>query len=129
MIGNGATVGMRGLAAIESDLYKATEAFADANARLQEAERDRNSALETIDRHQTEFDEAIAQLRQRSTPGSKWRLEIDQNEGTGDAQADSEVSDATVLNGSSLRAVAAEFQRLRTHVQEQDVSPVVKIRV
>lgn len=62
----------RTLAAIESDLLKAQEAFADADTCAKEAERDRCDALDSINRNQAEFDKVVDGLRQRSVPGSKW---------------------------------------------------------
>ncbi|MCJ2179811.1 hypothetical protein [Novosphingobium album (ex Hu et al. 2023)] len=129
MLDNGPTSDLRSLAAIESNLHQAGEAFADASTRLQEAERDRNRALEAINKHQVEFDEAIARLRQQSTPGSKWRLEIERNDPTGVVQSVPEGGDETVLNGASLRAVSAEFMRLKEHVQKQETGPTLRIQI
>ena len=90
-------LGERALAEIESDLLKAEAAFADAYKRLEEAERDRCAAIETINRHQTEFDTAVSGLRLRSTAGSRWRLEMGQPEAAIMLQGDSASDDALVL--------------------------------
>lgn len=89
--------GARALAEIESDLFKAEAAFADADKRLAEAERDRSAAVDTINQHQTEFDIAVSGLRLRSTAGSKWRLEMGQPEAAPPLQGDSAREDALVL--------------------------------
>lgn len=68
---------LRSLAQIESDLIKAEETFADADARCKEAERERLEAFDKLNVHQAELDDAIARLRQRSIPGSKWRPEAE----------------------------------------------------
>lgn len=64
--------GARSLAQIESDMVAAEAAFADADARLRQAERDRHAAIEALNRHQSEVDAAIARLRLRSPEGSTW---------------------------------------------------------
>jgi hypothetical protein len=89
--------GVRALAEIESDLLKAEAAFVDADKRLEKAERDRCAAIETINRHQTEFDAAVSGLRLRSTAGSRWRLEVGQPEEALMLQGDSAGDDALVL--------------------------------
>lgn len=68
----------RSLADIEGDLLKAEAAYADADARLRHAERERQSALLAINEHQAEFDEAVALLRRRSTRGSRWSANSEQ---------------------------------------------------
>lgn len=67
----------RDLARIESDLTKAENAFIDADTRLKAAERERTAALHEIDKHQAEMDVAIIELRKRSSPGSRWRIELE----------------------------------------------------
>lgn len=69
---------MRSLAEIESDLAAAEETFADADARCKEAERERQDAFDKLNLHQAELDDAFAQLRERSIPGSKWRQQLDE---------------------------------------------------
>lgn len=67
----------RTLAEIESDLLDAEKAFDEADTRLKKAECDRRDALDAVNKHQAEIDEAIAQLRQRSIVCSKWHLDAE----------------------------------------------------
>jgi len=76
MDGNGVQQNRRALAEIESAMLKAEEVFTDADTRCKQAERDRRAALDTINKHQAELDDAVGQLRQRSVVGSKWRVEM-----------------------------------------------------
>lgn len=69
---------MRSLAQIESDLVAAEATFANADARCKEAERERQDAFDRLNVHQVELDDAIAQLRERSIPGSRWRPDLHQ---------------------------------------------------
>jgi hypothetical protein len=64
---------IRPLAEVEGDLLSAEEAFKSAVGRLNEAKRDLEGALRRINQHQTELDDAVAALRERSVPGSRWR--------------------------------------------------------
>ena len=89
--------GARALAEIESDLLKSEAAFADADKRLEAAERDRRAAIDTINRHQMEFDTAVAGLRLRSTAGSRWRLEMGQADPALMLQGDTAGDDTLVL--------------------------------
>lgn len=97
----------RTIAEIESDLLKAEEIFADADARLRKAERDRRAALDAVNTHQMEFDEAFAALRQRSIPDSKWRLE---EQGAEDPAARSDNGEA---GAAPRRSGMAPSDRLR----------------
>lgn len=63
----------RSLAQIESDMIAAEEAFAEAEKRLEQAQKDRDAALAAIDRHQSELDAAVSRLRERSPTGSHWK--------------------------------------------------------
>jgi hypothetical protein len=63
----------RSLAQIESDMIAAEAAFAEAENRLKQAQRDRDGALAAINRHQSELDGAVARLRERSPAGSGWK--------------------------------------------------------
>ncbi|HEX8056088.1 MAG TPA: hypothetical protein VF481_05465 [Novosphingobium sp.] len=63
----------RSLAQIESDMVAAEEAFAEAEKRLEQAQKDRDAALAAIDRHQSELDAAVSRLRERSPAGSHWK--------------------------------------------------------
>ena len=70
------------LARIESDLLEAEAAYNDADARIREAERDRDAALERINNCQRKFDSAVKALRQRSIPASSWGLQPQTPEAT-----------------------------------------------
>ncbi|MBV1689199.1 hypothetical protein KRR38_16335 [Novosphingobium sp. G106] len=63
----------RSLAQIESDMVAAEAAYAEAEERLKQAQQDRDAALASIDRHQSELDAAVSRLRQRSPAGSHWK--------------------------------------------------------
>jgi len=121
MDGNGTQQNRRPLAQIESDLIKAETAFADADARLKEAERERRAALTEIDKHQIELDTAIADLRQRCTPGSKWHGEIEGKEGPLILQPEDidRVADDPILRIAPSTAVANEFDRLKSVVRSR----------
>ncbi len=108
--------GGRTLAQIESDLLKADAAFGDADTRLKEAERDRRAAIDTINKHQLEFDKAIAELRQRSTVGSKWRLEMEKPEDALILQKE-DITEETISGRPRLESVSDDFDRLKTFVQ------------
>ncbi len=99
--------GARALAEIESDLLKAEAAFADADTRLSEAERDRRAAIDTINRHQIEFDTAVSALRQRSTAGSRWRLELGSPGAALDPSAEPGGEDALILQEEAAAEEAA----------------------
>lgn len=60
------------LAQIENDLVTAEEAYAEADARFRQAQRDLDAALTAINKHQTELDGAMARLRERSPAASTW---------------------------------------------------------
>ncbi len=142
--------GARALSQIESDLLKAEAAFADADKRLDEAQRDRRAAIETIDRHQTEFDTAVSALRLRSTAGSRWRVEmggrgaapmhedeasgedaliLQDEAGAGETGAEEgsaeEAGDrrSSPSNRSKSNSVSEEFDRLKTLVQSAGNDP------
>ncbi|MCB2060044.1 MAG: hypothetical protein R3E09_02420 [Novosphingobium sp.] len=120
---NEAPQGKRALAQIESDLQKAEEAFVDADNRLKEAERDRHTALDTINKHQMEFDEAVTELRQRSIPESKWRLQPGETKAPLVLQSENIAENVNVSGRPNLtsvtadKSVAAEFKRLRVCAQ------------
>lgn len=65
----------RCLSEVESDLVKAEDAFADADARLKAAKADLAAAIGMINEHQEELDSLIADMRRRSVPGTKWHPE------------------------------------------------------
>lgn len=120
--------GERSLALIESDLLKAEAKFAEADARLKEAQRDRVAALDTINKHQTEFDEAVAELRQRSTPGSKWKHAKIDFEQTVIAQDEDMPEDARTRS-ASLDPDASKPGRIKTLRRSIDDSPLLKINI
>jgi len=119
MNGHGVQKDGRTIAEIEGNLLKAEEAFADADTRFKEAERDRRAALDTINKHQVEFDRAIAHLRQRSIPGSKWRLETEQAEDALVLEVETILGEGNA-SSSSLSSVTEQFDRLRTVAQFED---------
>lgn len=65
----------RNLAQIESDMIAAEAAYAEAEKRLEQAQKDRDAALIAINRHQSELDMAVSRLRERSPAGSHWNGE------------------------------------------------------
>ncbi len=128
MSGNGSRRGERALAQIEGDLLQAEAAFTDADMRLKEAQRDRDSALETINQHQIEFDRGVAEMRQRGTPGSRW------NPGARSAE-DALIVDAEVVSeddassGAGRANEAIRFRRADDRKPAAQDSPMVKIRI
>jgi len=121
------------LAQIENDLLKVEEAYEDADTRLKEAENDRRAAIDTINDLHLELDEAIAELRRRSIPGTKWHLEKGKLEDTLILQPENIAEHETASNRSnmtsvaSVRSAASGFERLRAHTRSEDSGPVVKI--
>lgn len=67
----------RTLAQIESDMVTAEEAYAEAEERFKQAQLDRDAALAAINQHQSELDEAITRLRDRSPAASLWQGKSD----------------------------------------------------
>lgn len=115
----------RSVGEIESDLLAAETAYGDAEKRLKDAQRERQAALEAINKHQTEFDQAIAQLRQGSSPDSHWRAGGPAGETlmlgpsvaiSGPAE---HVFEATQQPRPKLRSVSAQFDHLRSVLEEQ----------
>lgn len=115
----------RSLADIESDLLRAETAYGDADSRMILAERERQTALQTINRHQAELDAALATLRQRSTPGSRWRPG-DQPEEVLSLGSEDELSERiedveqspTSLSTPTVKSVSAHFDRLKFHAEQ-----------
>ncbi|NTZ43989.1 hypothetical protein G7A66_13045 [Altererythrobacter sp. SALINAS58] len=115
----------RSLAEIESDLLKSEAAYNDADTRMKAAERERQSALETINLHQGELDTALATLRQRSTPGSRWRsgdqpkevLSLDRESELPGNSEDAEQSTGS-LSAPTVKSVSAHFDRLKFHAKQ-----------
>lgn len=119
MNGNGAQHNSRAVAEIESDLLKAEEAFADADNRVKEAERDRRTALDTINNCQMEFDKAIAELRQRSAAGSKWHLEMGGGEKALILKPEDIGEHEIASQRSNEASVVEQFDRLRAAAQSE----------
>ena len=115
----------RSVGEIESDLLAAETAYGDAEKRLKDAQRERQAALEAINKHQTEFDQAIAQLRQRSSPDSHWGAGGTPGEtlmlgpsGTVSGPAE-HVFDSRKQQKPKLRSVSAQFDHLRSMVEDE----------
>jgi hypothetical protein len=101
---NNPTQSSRSLAQIESDMIAAEAAYAEAENRLNQAQRDRDAALAAINRHQSELDAAVGRLRERSPAGSVWK-------GKGGSAAGVlmlEHEDSSPEEAALLRARAAE---------------------
>ncbi len=128
--------GKRALSGIESDLLKAEAAFADADVRYKEAERDRRLALETINKHQMEMDSAIDELRQLSMPGTKWRLEMGEDGEALELNRDDIVSesqenvpsdDVELALEQTKKAFTKDFELLKASAQPRGEDPVLKV--
>lgn len=125
----------RGLAGIEADLLKAEEAFADADARFKEAEQDRRAALETINLHQREMDEAFAELRKLSIPGTRWRSEQAGGEEPLELHSEDIVTDgrrvtageASLTSEATKKAFAKDFELLKASAKARNDDPVLKV--
>jgi hypothetical protein len=115
----------RSLAEIENDLLKAETAYTDADRRMMHAKRERQTALEAINGHQAELDAALAALRQRSTPGSRWRpdddqpdvLSLDSEDELSESVEDVEESPSS-LSTPTVKSVSAHFDRLKFHAEQ-----------
>lgn len=120
----------RSLAEIEHDLVKAETAFTDADKRMMHAKRERQTALEAINGHQAELDEALAALRQRSTPGSRWRPD-DQPDNVLSLGSENELSESpedgeeikSSLSTPTVKSVSAHFDRLKFHAEQDARDP------
>ena len=122
---------VRSLSEIEKDLLKAEEDFTDADLRYEEAERDRRIALDTINKHQAEFDLAIESLRKRSIAGSKWKAETSRGGEPLVLQPEDMAEDEPAASQWNPSPVAAEFERYRafSHTERTDpiTDPVLKV--
>ncbi|QFT77367.1 hypothetical protein [Erythrobacter sp. THAF29] len=125
----------RCLAQVETDLVKAEDAFADADARLKAARADRAAAIELINGHQREMDALIADMRRRSVPGTKWHPEGAVEAETLELGKDSMVPDDTrdtQLEGSLVsrekkEEVSRKFARLNGKSPPEGDDPVLKV--
>lgn len=135
MIGNESKKPSRSLAEIEGDLIKAEEAFADADARYKLAQRDRSDALRNIDKHQVELDERVVEMHRRSVPGTKWRQEMGDLDGTLELHSEDIVAEAA-RNASpeasstaqeAKKVVSKDFDILRASADTLSDDPVLKV--
>lgn len=118
-------ISRRSLAEIEGDLLNAETAYSGADSRIKHAERERQMALETINRHQAELDAALAALRQSSTPGSRWRSDLPADEIlylSSDDELSGEFEGAegstSSLSPPTVKSVSAHFDRLKFHAEQ-----------
>ena len=125
----------RCLAEIENNLREAEQAFADADARYKQAENDRRVAVETINQHQAEIDDAVRQLRELSIPGTRWSAgsahqdeplvlhseDIVSKRSQPPTQADDLASTET------KQAISRDLERLRNTADEDESDPVLKV--
>ena len=115
----------RSLAEIENDLIKAETAYSDADKRMTHAKRERQIALEAINQHQVELEAALAALRQRSTPGSRWHPD-DHPEDVLSLGSEAELSECvedveespSSLSAPTVKSVSAHFDRLKFHAEQ-----------
>lgn len=127
--------GNRCLAGIESDLIKAEEAFADADARFKKAEIDRQTALETINKHQIEMDNFISEMRQHSVPGTKWHPSADapgdtlelHREDMVRPEAREEPADLALSSEENKRLLSKDFSSAKESAQDRSDDPVLKV--
>ena len=133
---DGSARGTRCLAGIESDLMKAEEAFVDADTRFKKAELDRQAALETINKHQIEMDNFIAEMRQHSVPGTKWHPSQDDNgadtlelhnEDIVRGEPRDEPVDLALSSEENKRLLESEFKDAKEPVRERSDDPVLKV--
>lgn len=122
--------GGRTLAQIESDLLEAEAAFGDADHRLKDADRDRRAAIDAINKHQVEFDEAVTELRRRSAAGSRWRLEMESPEDALILQPADIAVDTNASERPRIASVSEEFDRLKSLVEtvgnDRDDAPLAR---
>lgn len=125
----------RCLAQVETDLIKAEDAFADADARLKAARADRAAAIELINDHQREMDSLIADMRRRSVPGTKWHpegvdesepLELGHDNVVTDDTRDTQSEDALVSR-EKKEEVSRNFARLNSKSAPDGDDPVLKV--
>lgn len=115
------------LTQIEADLLEAEAAFADADNRLRRAERDRQTALDNINRHQALFDQAIDEIRMRSTPGSTWQREV-KAESLPLILSDADAVDhGPAMSPVKAASVSAEFRRLKEIAEPNSGDPILKV--
>lgn len=125
----------RCLAEIESNLREAENAFADADARYRQADQDRQTAVETINQHQAEIDDAVRQLRDLSIPGTHWSAASSQegeplvlNSGDMLSREKQKAEPAGNLSSQETkRVIARDLERLRTSADPDADDPVLKV--
>jgi len=121
--------GSKTLAQIEASLNEAETAYKDADERLSKARADRDRALDIINSCQAAFDDAIANIRKRGIPGSRWR------------EASPKEEDALILNPgdgndkvssmsqAKVATVSAEFKRLKDVARVNSNDPLLKVAI
>lgn len=134
---NQAQQGGRNLVEIETGLLSAENAFADADARFKDAERDRRTALEMINKHQIEIDNFISEMHQRSMPGTKWRQELEEIDETLELhsqdivaeQVRNATADKILTSEKTNEGIAKDFDRLRATAHSKGDDPVLRVVV
>ncbi len=128
----------RDLAGIEGDLIQAEQDFSDADARFRQAQKDRRIALEKINLHQTEMDETSAEIRKNSIPGTRWRLELDDQNSDEALELHSEdivpeeepasrrPNSRATASDSARRAFSKDFELLKASSDPAE-DPVLKV--
>lgn len=108
---------IRPLAEVEADLLNSEKAYQDAATRMDEARRDLDAALRLIDQHQAELDSAVAALRERSAPGSRWRASLSSNDElllSSEHMSEMAVAPAlTEAPNTKVHSLSVHFERLR----------------
>lgn len=130
-----ASGGSRSLAEVETDLLEAESVYADADARMKAARSERTAAIESINRHQRELDSLIAELRQRSVPGTRWRSELASDAELLELGRENMVSeDQDETEGRSSLAsretnenVSRKFAKLNGKTQSENDDPVLQV--
>jgi hypothetical protein len=132
---NQAQQGGRNLAEIETGLLSAEKAFADADARFKDAERDRRTALDAIDKHQIEMDNFISEMHRRSMPGTKWRQELEAIDETLELHSQdiiaeevrSALADKILTSEKTKEGIAKDLDRLRATAHSKGDDPVLRV--
>lgn len=125
----------RCLAEIEGNLREAEKAFEDADARFKQAETDRRMAVEIINRHQAEIDDAIRQLRDRSIPGTHWSDQPPAEDEplmlNSDDMVSNSLSDRSTFeelaSSQTKQAISRDLERLRSSANTDESDPVLKV--
>jgi hypothetical protein len=135
MSGDEISQGRRTIATIEGDLLKAEAAFSEADTRLKQAESDYRNALDKINKYQAEIDGTVADWRQRSVTGSKWRLATGKAEDVLILQPEAKTKDGTDSNEANLTSLAAAktvpayVEDLEAHAQSENGDSPLRVIV